>query len=130
MLELLKKITTGKATMEDLKRLEELAGLTSTMSLCGLGKGSANPVYSTLRYFREEYLEHIVERRCRAGICRGMVTYTIDPATCVGCRACARACPVPCIEGRRREPHEIVGELCVKCGRCFEVCRFGAVIKR
>ena len=129
MLEILEKITTGKAELEDLNTLERLANLVHKSSLCGLGRAAPNPVLSTLRYFRDEYIAHVVDKTCPAKKCSALVRYEIDPEKCVGCTACARNCPVACIAGERRSPHEIDQTQCIKCGRCFEVCRFDAVMR-
>lgn len=127
LLELLNKITEGRGTMEDLERIEELAAFIKENSLCGLGQTAPNPVLSTLRYFRDEYVEHIVNKRCPAGVCRALLTYKIDPARCRGCTACARACPAGAIVGSVKNPHKIDTEKCIKCGGCIEKCRFDAI---
>lgn len=127
LLELLNKITEGRGTMEDLERIEELAAFIKENSLCGLGQTAPNPVLSTLRYFRDEYVEHIVNKRCPAGVCRALLTYQIDPAKCRGCTACARACPAGAIIGSVKNPHKIDTEKCIKCGGCMEKCRFDAI---
>jgi len=127
LLELLNKITEGRGTMEDLERIEELAAFIKENSLCGLGQTAPNPVLSTLRYFRDEYVEHIVNNRCPAGVCKALLTYKIDPAKCKGCTACARACPAGAIIGSVKNPHKIDTEKCVKCGGCMEKCRFDTI---
>jgi len=127
MLEILNRITSGQGTEQDLDRLERLARLVKRASLCGLGRAAPNPVLSTLAHFRDEYLAHVREKRCPARKCKALVRYEIDPEKCVGCTACARNCPVECIVGNRKEPHVIDQARCIKCGRCFEVCRFDAV---
>jgi len=127
MLEILERITTGNGTLEDLDKLKRLGTLMKKASLCGLGRAAANPVLSTLEHFREEYVAHVAERRCPAHKCKALVHYEIDPEKCVGCTVCARNCPVTCISGVRKEPHVIDQLRCIKCGRCFEVCRFDAV---
>jgi NADH:ubiquinone oxidoreductase subunit F (NADH-binding)/(2Fe-2S) ferredoxin/NAD-dependent dihydropyrimidine dehydrogenase PreA subunit len=127
MLEILERITAGKAVPEDLVKLERLATLVKNTSLCGLGRAAPNPVLSTLRCFREEYEAHVREKRCPAKRCVSLIHYEIDSDKCVGCTACARNCPVTCIAGEKRKPHQIDQVRCVKCGRCFEVCRFEAV---
>ena len=127
MLEILERITQGQGTLADLEKLERLARLVKKASLCGLGRAAPNPVLSTLEHFREEYLAHVSEQRCPAKKCTALVHYEITPEKCVGCTVCARNCPVTCITGNRREPHVIDQMRCVKCGKCFEVCRFDAV---
>jgi NADH:ubiquinone oxidoreductase subunit F (NADH-binding)/(2Fe-2S) ferredoxin/NAD-dependent dihydropyrimidine dehydrogenase PreA subunit len=127
MLEILQRITQGQGCLEDLDKLERLARLVKKASLCGLGRAAPNPVLSTLEHFRDEYLAHVTEQRCPAKKCTALVHYEINPEKCVGCTVCARNCPVSCIAGNRREPHVIDQARCVKCGRCFEVCRFDAV---
>jgi NADH:ubiquinone oxidoreductase subunit F (NADH-binding)/(2Fe-2S) ferredoxin/NAD-dependent dihydropyrimidine dehydrogenase PreA subunit len=127
MLEILERITTGNGTLEDLDKLKRLGLLMRRASLCGLGRAAANPVLSTLEHFRDEYLAHVSEHRCPAHKCKSLIHYEIDPEKCVGCTVCARNCPVTCISGVRKEPHLIDQARCIKCGRCFEVCRFEAV---
>lgn len=127
MLEILERITSGKGTLEDIERLERLAKLVGKASLCGLGKAAPNPILSTLRYFRDEYIAHVTEKRCPAKKCTALVHYEIDPEKCVGCTACARACPVSCIAGERQKKHVIDQTRCIKCGSCFKACRFSAV---
>ena len=129
MLEILDKITKGQATLEDLDKLEELCFHLKENSLCALGQTAPNPVLSTLRYFRDEYIAHIVDRRCPAGVCKDLVQYRIDPDKCRGCTLCARSCPADAIIGKVREIHMINPEKCVKCGACMEKCRFGAIYK-
>lgn len=129
MLEILEKITKGQADMEDLDRLEELCEHLKTSSLCALGQTAPNPVLSTLRYFRDEYIAHIVDKKCPAGVCKDLLHYRIDPDKCKGCTLCARTCPVDAIIGSVREVHMINPEKCVKCGACMEKCRFGAIYK-
>ena len=127
MLEILDRITTGKGVPEDLDKLKRLGLLMRRASLCGLGRAAANPALSTLEHYREEYDAHVVDRRCPAHKCTALIHYEIDSEKCVGCTVCARNCPVSCIDGVRKEPHKIDQLRCVKCGRCFEVCRFEAV---
>ncbi len=127
MLEILDKITSGKAEMADLDKLERLARLCQQTALCGLGRAAPNPILSSLKHFRDEYIEHIVHKNCRAKKCVSLIRYEINPDVCIGCTVCARNCPVECIAGTRKEAHVIDQERCVKCGQCFEVCRFDAV---
>ncbi len=129
MARLLRDITEGRGSEEHLEMLEELSHLLVDTSLCGLGKSSPNPVLSTLRYFRDEYMAHIQEKRCPAGVCKALLTYTIDPSKCTGCTVCSLNCSVGAIIGEKKEPHHINQRLCVKCGVCFEGCKFGAIQK-
>ena len=130
MLEILEKITDGKATMEDLDKLEELCYYIKANSLCGLGQTAPNPVLSTIRFFRDEYEAHIKEKRCPAGVCKHLLSFEIDPDKCRGCTACARKCPVNCISGAVKQPHVIDKTKCIKCGTCIETCKFGAISKK
>ena len=129
MLEILEKITKGQATMEDLDKLEELCYHLQSNSLCALGQTAPNPVLSTLRYFRDEYIAHIVDKKCPAGVCKDLLQYKIDPDKCKGCTLCARTCPADAIIGKVKEVHMINPEKCLKCGACMEKCRFGAICK-
>ncbi len=128
--ELLDKITKGKATMEDLDKLETLCYHIKENALCGLGQTAPNPVLSTLKYFRDEYIAHIQEKRCPAGVCKSLLTIQILPDKCRGCTLCARNCPTGAISGKVKEAHVIDPEKCVKCGVCIEKCRFGAIVKK
>ena len=128
ILEILTKITEGKATMDDLDKLEDLCKYVKDDSLCGLGQTSPNPVLSTLRYFRDEYIEHIQQHKCRAGVCKALTSYKITDK-CVGCSACSRACPVGAITGEIKKQFSINQEKCIKCGKCYNTCRFGAIAK-
>ncbi len=129
MLSILEKITEGKGTMEDLEELESLAKSVKDSSLCGLGQTAPNPVLSTLRYFRDEYIAHVIDKKCPSKHCKALLTYEIDKDKCTGCTLCARKCPVKCIDGTVKNPHVINQEACIKCGNCYSVCRFGAVEK-
>ncbi|HRR34940.1 MAG TPA: NADH-quinone oxidoreductase subunit NuoF [Kiritimatiellia bacterium] len=127
LLNYLDKICDGKGTHEDIENMREISEAMSRASLCGLGQTASNPVQSSLRYFMDEYKEHIDGKKCRAGKCKNLLRYTIDKNKCVGCTACARVCPVNAIAGERKQPHTIDGEKCIKCGQCYEVCKFHAV---
>jgi NADH-quinone oxidoreductase subunit F len=128
-LHILEQITRGEGKPEHLTELEALAELLSEASLCALGKTAANPVLSTLRYFRDEYLEHIERQRCPARECKGLFLYQIIADTCTGCGICRKKCPVQCIAGERKQAHVIDQQACTKCGTCFEKCPFGAILK-
>ena len=130
MLEILNKITDGNGELEDLDKLEELANYIKAGSLCGLGQTAPNPVLSTLRYFRDEYVAHIVDKKCPAGVCKKLLNYTIDADKCKGCTLCARQCPAGAIIGKVKEVHVIDTEKCVKCGACVEKCKFGAISRQ
>ena len=127
--ELLEKITEGNGTMEDLDKLEDLCLYIKDNALCGLGQTASNPVLSTLRYFRDEYVAHIVDKRCPAGVCKALLQYKIDADKCKGCTLCARNCPNNAIIGKVKEAHFIDQDKCIKCGACMEKCRFGAIYK-
>ena len=129
MYEMLDKISKGQATLEDLDKLEELCYYIKANALCGLGQTAPNPVLSTLRYFRDEYIAHIVDKRCPAGVCKDLLSFTIDADKCRGCTLCARTCPNGAIEGELKKPHQIIQSKCVKCGACMEKCKFGAISK-
>jgi len=130
MSEILNAITQGKGKPEDLETLEDLAGILSAGALCALGQTAANPVMSTLKYFRDEYIAHIEQKKCPAGVCRELIQYSIDPEQCVGCLRCLRSCPTGAITGEKREPHTLNQGLCIKCGACYDVCKFNAVIRQ
>ncbi len=127
MLEILERIVAGNGTLEDLDLLEELGQAITDTALCGLGKSAALPVLSTLRNFRQEYIEHVVDKRCRTGNCKALVRYKIDPEACKGCSKCARNCPVGAITGEIRKPFVIDTAKCIKCGACIDNCAFHAV---
>lgn len=128
--ELLEKITKGEGTLEDLDKLKNLSQVIKDTSLCGLGQTSPNPVLSTIDNFLDEYLEHVVEKKCRAGVCKSMMRYIIEADACVGCTACARNCPVNAISGERKQAHLINQDICIKCGACMEKCKFNAIFIR
>ena len=130
LLELLDKIIAGNGTLEDIDKMEELCYYIQKNALCALGQTAPNPVLSTLKYFRDEYEAHVVEKRCPAGVCKKLLRYEIDPDKCKGCTACARKCPVGAIEGKVREAHVIDKAKCIKCGACMETCKFGAISKK
>ena len=128
LLEYLDKITSGKATMQDLDDLEELCYYIKDNALCGLGQTAPNPILSTLKYFRDEYVAHIVDKKCPAGVCKSLLQYKITDA-CKGCTLCARKCPVNAISGAVKEKHVIDPAKCIKCGVCMSNCKFNAIIK-
>ncbi len=127
--EMLCKVTDGKATMEDLDKMEQLCYYIKENSLCGLGQSAPNPVLSTLKYFRDEYVAHVRDKICPAGVCKSLIRYKIDPTKCVGCTLCARNCPANAIRGTVKQPHIIDNDLCVKCGACESRCKFKAIYK-
>jgi NADH-quinone oxidoreductase subunit F len=130
MYNIIEDVTMGEGSVEQLELLEELAEVVKDTSLCGLGQTAANPVLSTIRYFREEYMEHIEQKRCRAGVCKALVQYQIDPEACTGCLRCLKECPVEAISGEKKQPHVIDIEKCEKCGICYEVCTEKAVVRK
>lgn len=130
MLEILERITEGKGELEDIVKLESLAKTIKTASLCGLGQTAPNPVLSTLNYFRDEYIAHVVDKKCTAGVCKHLVTYTVNRDTCKKCGICAKQCPVSCIDGvRGKEVFKIDKDKCIKCGACKQACPFNAIIR-
>jgi len=130
MLEILTRISEGKGEMEDLEKLEELANFIQTNSLCGLGQTAPNPVLSTMRFFRDEYVAHIKDKTCPAGVCKKLLKYSIIEDKCKGCTLCARNCPVDAISGAVKTAHVIDTAKCIKCGACMDNCRFGAIIRK
>ena len=129
MLEIVTDITEGKGKEEDVELLRSLAEVVKDASMCGLGQTAPNPVLSTLRYFEDEYLAHIRDKKCSAGVCRALISYTINEDKCTGCGACKKRCPQEAISGEKKHPHRIDQNKCIKCGICYETCKFAAIIK-
>jgi len=129
LLEILTRITEGRGRAGDIELLETLSSDVKTSSLCGLGQTAPNPILSMIKYFRDEYEAHINEKRCPAGVCKDLLTYSIIEAVCTGCTACSRVCPVTAITGEKKKPHVINQDLCIKCGACFDKCKFKAIKK-
>jgi NADH:ubiquinone oxidoreductase subunit F (NADH-binding) len=130
MKDVLEDITAGKGTKEDLALLESMAEDIKESALCGLGKTAPNPVLSTLKYFRHEYVAHIKDKKCPAGVCKALITFSIDKNRCTGCNACVKVCPTNAVEGEKKQPHKIAINKCIKCGACFEICPAEAVVKK
>jgi NADH-quinone oxidoreductase subunit F/NADP-reducing hydrogenase subunit HndC len=130
ILNILEKIARGNGEEEDLEKLESIGKAMTKASICMLGGSAANPTLSTLRNFRDEYLEHIRDHKCRAGKCKHLLHFEIDPEKCVGCGLCARRCPAGCISGDKRQPQSIDQSKCIKCGECFKNCKFDAITRR
>ncbi|MGI6298227.1 MAG: NADH-ubiquinone oxidoreductase-F iron-sulfur binding region domain-containing protein [Saccharofermentanales bacterium] len=128
--EILTRITEGKAEMEDLEELKELGGIIKDTALCGLGQTSPNPVLSTINHFYDEYKAHVIDKKCPAGVCKSLLQFTVITDKCIGCTACARACPVKCISGTVKKPHLIDQSRCIKCGACFTACAFNAIERK
>ena len=128
--EMLTKISEGRGKPEDLDKMEELCYYIKSNALCGLGQTAPNPVLSTMNRFRDEYMAHVVDKRCPAGVCRKLLSYSIDPDKCIGCTSCARNCPVGAISGNAKEVLVIDQDKCIKCGTCIKKCKFGAVVKK
>ncbi len=127
--EMLQNISSGKAVIEDLDKLEALCHVVKSSSLCGLGQTAPNPILSTLQYFRDEYVAHIVDKKCPAGVCADLLTYTVIEDKCIGCTLCAKNCPVDAIEGSVKKPHIIDVDKCIKCGICVDKCKFDAITR-
>lgn len=130
MLEIIEDISRGQSSLEQLELLKELAQVVKDASMCGLGQTCPNPVLSTIRYFEEEYKAHILDQECPAGVCKDLISFTIDEELCNGCGVCLKKCPAEAVEGEKKELHKIIQEKCTKCGICLEVCKYGAVIKQ
>ena len=125
---MISNICDGKGKDGDLEIIEELGYAVMEGSMCALGGSAANPVLSTLKYFRDEYKAHIKEKRCPAGVCKALITYSIDPDKCKACMLCVKNCPQGAITGEKKKPQTINQEECIKCGLCYDVCKFGAVL--
>jgi NADP-reducing hydrogenase subunit HndC len=129
MLEILERITGGNGEEGDIEKLETLAKNIKASALCGLGQTAPNPVLSTLKYFRDEYIAHVRDKKCPAGVCKSLMQYVISATICKSCGICAKACPTNCISGKKGEPYVINQEECIKCGTCMEKCPFKAIFK-
>lgn len=127
MLAVLERICDGEGQDGDIELLEELSAMVKNFSLCGLGTSAPNPVYTTIKYFRHEYEAHIRDKRCPAGVCKPLFHYEIDADACTGCTLCARKCPEAIITGEKKKPHQLDQAKCIKCGICYEACKFNAV---
>ena len=130
MLQILTHICEGKGKEGDIELLMELSDMVGKFSLCGLGTSAPNPVLTTIRYFRDEYEAHIRDKRCPAGVCKALFHYEIDEIACTGCRLCGLKCPKEAITGEKKKPHKLDLEKCIKCGICYDVCKFDAVVIR
>jgi ferredoxin len=127
--DILNRITHGQGKPEDLETMTDLGEILDAGALCALGRTAANPVLSTIKYFKDEYIAHIKDKKCPAGVCRELIQYEIDPEKCTGCGACVRGCSTSAISGEKKEPHIINQGLCIKCGVCYDTCKFGAISK-
>lgn len=130
MLEILKDITEGKGTMEHLEGLKDLGYIIKDSSLCGLGQSSPNPILSTMKFFWDEYVAHVVDKNCPAGVCTALSKYHIDPEKCIGCTACSKVCPVNAITGSLKKAHAVNKDICIKCGACESTCKFKAISRK
>ncbi|UCF89786.1 MAG: 4Fe-4S binding protein, partial [Desulfobacterales bacterium] len=130
MLDALEDICAGRAQLSDLSLLKDLAEAVQKGSLCGLGQTAPNPVQSTLRYFRNEYENHVLNRKCSAGVCKALFHYEIDSDRCTGCHVCARGCAAEAIRGEKKKPHVIDQSKCTQCGICYQSCKYGAIAVR
>jgi NADP-reducing hydrogenase subunit HndC len=129
MYDILEKITSGKGELSDIDDLYALASAIKNSALCGLGQTAPNPVLSTLRYFKDEYIAHVVDKKCPAGVCKNLLQYKIVADKCRGCSLCSKKCPVGCISGEIKKPFVIDQSKCIKCGTCMDTCKFGAIVK-
>jgi len=129
LLEILERIAAGKGSMDDLDKLTDLSGKVKDLSLCGLGKTAPNPIITTLKYFRNEYEEHIKDKKCSAGVCKELIDFSVVEKACTGCHLCYKNCPVNAISGTPKEKHHIDQKICIKCGMCYEVCKYHAIFK-
>jgi Na+-translocating ferredoxin:NAD+ oxidoreductase RNF subunit RnfB len=127
MLAILTRICEGNGDKGDIELLEELGSMVQKFSLCGLGTSAPNPVLTTILYFRDEYEAHIIDKKCPAGVCKPLFHYAIDAEACTGCRVCARKCPQKAISGKKKEPHTLNQDKCIKCGICYDACKFDAI---